>query len=82
MLNIKMTTAAQNYIFSDFTEEELEKEFERLEKDPIRLLKEVINKFYMDLRKKGKDVLLVQPFRDQSREICYKLPSEKNPQVS
>lgn len=48
----------------------------------MRLLTEVINKFYRDLRRKEKDVLLIQVFRDGLGETCYKLPHEKNPIIT
>lgn len=75
-IKIKMTPAAEKYITSYFTEDELKKELADRDGDQLKLLREVINKFFRDLRRKRQDIELVVIDRDENGVEYYRMNSD------
>jgi hypothetical protein len=71
--NVKMTPAARDYILSQYTEDELVEELEKNNGDPVRLGRDVINKFFRELRRKGNDCDLIVIAKTPEGEPYYRM---------
>ena len=78
--NVKMTKAAREYILGHWSQEELASALEKRNGDALLVLKEVINAFFRDRLREGKDYELVKIAKTPQGEDYYKMPNE-SPEV-
>lgn len=76
-LDIKMTDAAKSYILNYFTEDELNANFNKLDCNPTRLLREVINPYFRKLQRQRKNNQLVIINKTTQGKLYYRLNNEK-----